>query len=201
MAHDSRLRILEHLKKAGQASVAELSRALALTPVTIRHHLEGLRNDGLVGKPVTRRKSGPGRPEMIYRGTPAADTQMPRNYGELCGCLLENLRAASGKRDLEAVLVSVGLELGGRESVPHGSNQLRFIKHYLEDRGYFPSSSQVEGRLRLELANCPYLEVARAAPALCHFDRALLEALFGRPVEMGGRIVQHQPVCTFDIAE
>jgi predicted ArsR family transcriptional regulator len=53
----------------------------------------------------------------------------------------------------------------------------------------------------LELANCPYLEVARAAPALCHFDRALLEALFGRPVEMGGRIVQDLPVCTFEVAE
>ncbi len=201
MGRDSRQRILEHLKKTGQASVAELSRTLALTPVTIRHHLEGLRAEGLVGKPVARRKSGPGRPEMIYRSTPAADIQMPRNYGELCGCLLENLRSASGGQNLEAVLVAVGSELGKRESVPSGSNQLRFIKHYLEDRGYFPSATQVEGRLRLELANCPYLEVARAAPALCHFDRALLEGLFGRPVEMGGRIVLNEPVCTFEVAD
>ena len=201
MALDSRQRILHYLKKSGQASVAELSRSLALTPVTIRHHLEGLRSEGLVGKPVARRKPGPGRPEMMYRSTPAADTQMPRNYGELCGCLLENLRGTAGGGDLQAVLVAVGSELGGRENVPTGSNQLRFIKHYLEDRGYFPSATQVEGRLRLELANCPYLEVARKAPTLCHFDRALIEALFGRPVEMGGRIVQHQPVCTFDIAQ
>lgn len=201
MALDSRQRILHYLKKSGQASVAELSRSLALTPVTIRHHLEGLRSEGLVGKPVARRKPGPGRPEMMYRGTPAADTQMPRNYGELCGCLLENLRGPAGGGDLEAVLASVGTELGGRETVPSGSNQLRFIKHFLEERGYFPSASQFEGRLRVELANCPYLEVARKAPALCHFDRALLEALFGRPVAMGGRIVVHQPVCTFEIAD
>lgn len=201
MARDSRQRILHYLKKSGQASVAELSRSLALTPVTIRHHLEGLRSEGLVGKPVARRKPGPGRPEMMYRSTPAADSQMPRNYGELCNCLLESLGAASGGRDLQAVLVAVGTELGSRENVPAGPGQLRIIKHYLEDRGYFPSSSQVEGRLRLELANCPYLEVARQSPALCHFDRALLEALFGRPVEMGGRIAVHQPVCTFEIGE
>ena len=201
MGLDSRKRILEHLKKSGQASVAELSDALSLTPVTIRHHLEGLRSDGLVGKPVARRKPGPGRPEMVYRGTPAADAHMPRNYGELCRCLLQKLQSPSTEPDLEGVLMEVGMELGARESVPSGSSRLRFIERYLENRGYFPNSFRAEGGLRLELANCPYLEVVRTSPALCHFDRALLESLFGKTVEMGGRIVEHQPVCTFYIAE
>ncbi|MEK6587770.1 MAG: ArsR family transcriptional regulator [Chloroflexota bacterium] len=201
MGFDSRQRILEHLKKSGQASVAELSEAVSLTPVTIRHHLERLRSEGLVSKPVARRKPGPGRPEMVYRSTPAADTQMPRNYGELCRCLLQKLQAPSKEQDLEAVLVEVGTELGARETVPAGSSRLRYIQRYLEDRGYFPNSYRAEGGLRVELANCPYLEVARTSPALCHFDRALLAALFGKYVEMGGRIVEKQPVCTFSIAD
>ena len=45
---DSRQRILEHMKRAGEASVAELSRALRLTPVTIRHHLEALQGERLL---------------------------------------------------------------------------------------------------------------------------------------------------------
>jgi predicted ArsR family transcriptional regulator len=201
MAFNSRQRILEHLKKSGQASVAELSRALGLTPVTIRHHLEALRGEGLVARPVARRKAGPGRPEMMYSGTAVADAQMPRNYGELCGCLIRNLRSPARGRDLGAVLVAVGSELGRREPVPAGPGRLRFIRHYLEERGYFPTTSQSAGRIRLELANCPYLEVAREFPSLCQLDRALLESLFGRPVAMGGRIVLDQPVCTFEVAE
>jgi len=63
MAHDSRLRIIEILKRRNMASVGELSQALGLTPVTIRHHLDSLLADHIVSEPVPRRRPGPGRPE------------------------------------------------------------------------------------------------------------------------------------------
>src|SRR3989304_3566124 len=139
---DSRQRILEHMKRSGEAAVAELSRALRLTPVTIRHHLEALQSERLLEAPQARRKTGPGRPEMVYRLSPGADRSMPPKYGEREG-----------------------------------------------------------GDLKLTLANCPYLEAARATPALCLFDLGLLQSLFGRPVRMAGRIVQQAPVCTFYVED
>jgi predicted ArsR family transcriptional regulator len=192
----SRQRILEHLKQSGQASVAELSKALALTPVTIRHHLETLRAEGLVAEPIARHKPGPGRPEMMYHITPAANAYMPRNYGELCRCLMQAVaNARSG--ELEGVLAEMGSDLG---SSARTVGRPTAAKSYLEERGYFPSIDRSEGTIVLQLANCPYLEVAEDAQALCEFDRALIEALFGQKVETLGRIVDHKPVCTFQIS-
>lgn len=196
MPIQSRQRILEHIKQSGQASVAELSKALALTSVTIRHHLESLRAEGLVAEPIPRHKPGPGRPEMMYRITPAADAYMPRNYGELCRCLIQ---AVDGSRtqELEGLLIEVGEELGssaGTEGQPAAAMS------YLEKRGYFPGMERNEGMIVIQFANCPYLEVVQGAPSLCQFDRALIEALFGGEVEMLGRIVDREPVCTFQIS-
>ncbi len=196
MAHESRQRILESIKQSGQASVAELSQALALTPVTIRHHLESLRSEGLVAEPAPRHKPGPGRPEMMYQVTPAANAYMPRNYGELCGCLIQAVGSAQ-TLELEGLLVEMGRELGSSAGTA-GQEAAAMI--YLEERGYFPSLEENEGMIILQFANCPYLEVVQGAPSLCQFDRALVEALFGGEVEMLGRIVECEPVCTFQIS-
>lgn len=196
MPLESRQRILEFLKKSGQASVAELSKALALTSVTIRHHLETLRAEGLVADPVARHKAGPGRPEMMYHITTAANKFMPRNYGELCRCLIQAV-AKTSTHEIEGVLVEMGNEMGSSADT---MGKPLAAKSFLEERGYFPSIEQDQGLIMLQLANCPYLEVAEEAQVLCEFDRALIESLFGRPVEMHGRIVDHESVCTFKIA-
>ena len=195
MPLESRQRILEYLKRSGQASVAELSRALKLTPVTIRHHLEALRADALVAEPEARHKPGPGRPEMMYRITSKANAQMPRNYGELCRCLIQAV-ASTRPQELDQVLIEMGHELGSSADTV---GDPRAAAGYLEERGYFPVVDPGEGMILLQLANCPYLEVAEEAKSLCQFDLALIEALFGAEVRMQGRIVDRDPVCTFQI--
>lgn len=192
----SRLRILHHLKRVSEASVADLSAGLGLTPVTIRHHLEALREEGLVEPPTARRKSGPGRPELIYRASPAADRLMPRNYGELCGCLMQAMGTDQPAEDLRSSLELLGAELGRAERPADG---LAGAKRFLEQRGYFPAVQRTEQTITIRLANCPYLELAESNPDLCHFDRALIGALLGAEVEMGERIVNQNPACTFEI--
>jgi predicted ArsR family transcriptional regulator len=193
MPLESCQQILECIKKSGQASVAELSKALALTPVTIRHHLESLRSEGLVAEPISRHKPGPGRPEMMYEITSEADSYMPRNYGELCRCLIQAVETP----ELTSLLIEMGSSLGTSAGALGDTTA---IANYLDKRGYFPSLDQTERMIILKLANCPYLEVAENAPTLCEFDRSLIESLFGKEVVMVGRIVNREPVCTFHIS-
>lgn len=194
MAVESRQRILHHLKRVGEASVADLSAGLGLTAVTIRHHLEALQADGLVSRPTARRKPGPGRPELIYRAAPAADRLMPRNYKELCSCLLGSLSLKLAGADLESTLESIGAEFGRAN---RADDSMEGLRAFLEQRGYFPSLEHSAESTVVELANCPYLELARATPALCHFDRALIGTLLGTEVSIAGRIVDSNPVCSF----
>ena len=72
--------IVQILKKRGQATVDELSRELGLTSVTVRHHIEILRQEGVVDSPEPLRRSGPGRPRHP-RPAPSARRARPRAAG------------------------------------------------------------------------------------------------------------------------
>ena len=61
----TRQRILEILKERNTATVEELAYDLGLTPVTIRHHLDILRSEGLVQAPQVKRRDTPGRPALL----------------------------------------------------------------------------------------------------------------------------------------
>jgi len=191
MAQDSRLRIVEVLKRRNHASVTELSQALGLTPVTIRHHLESLLEDDVVSEPVPRRKAGPGRPEMVYGLTARADELTPRNYGELCACLLQVLDdpAAPG------TVVQAGTGLGSQAGGGKGRSGMTAVVRFLEARGYYPSLEEAATGTVVVLANCPYLEVARAMPLFCRFDVALLESALGARVSAETSIANHDPSC------
>lgn len=190
---DSRQRIVEVLKRRGEASVGELSYALGLTPVTIRHHLEALTRDRIVAEPTARRKPGPGRPEMVYALTRRAESLTPRNYGELCASLLEAIRETPV--DAEWLASSAGQILPRRSPPTVRRSGIPGAVEFLEARGYFPSVDQAGEIPVLILANCPYLEVARAFPQVCRFDLALIEALLGKPVVAETSIALNDTCC------
>ena len=198
MAQDSRLRIVEVLKRRNQASVTELSQALGLTPVTIRHHLESLLEDEVVSEPVPRRKAGPGRPEMVYGLTPRADALTPRNYGELCACLLQVLDRPAG--ETPGALVQAGADLGSHARAGTSRKAMDRVIRFLEARGYYPALEQTNSGTVVVLANCPYLEVARSRPDFCRFDIALLENALGAKVSAETSIARHDPACRLHIA-
>ena len=195
MASDSRQHIVEILKRRNQASVTELSQALGLTAVTIRHHLDTLMADGIVSEPVPRRRPGPGRPEMVYGLTPRADGLTPRNFGELCGCLLQ-AAGASAAGSL-ALLQQAGGALGAGAKRPGTHSSLNSVVEFLDDRGYFPAIEESEKGQVIVLANCPYLEVARANPQVCQFDVALLQAMLGGTVLVQSSIARWERNCRF----
>jgi predicted ArsR family transcriptional regulator len=189
---DSRQRIVEVMKRRGEASVTELSQALGLTPVTIRHHLDGLLEAHVVSEPAPRKKPGPGRPEMVYTLTSRAEQLTPRNYGELCVCLLDSL--ANTPVDEDWLLASAGNRLKARAIGSSRTTDIDDTLAFLEGRGYFPSLERGE-ETTIVLANCPYLEVARAYPHVCEFDLALIGSLVGGPVVAEASIARNDPFC------
>lgn len=189
---DSRQRIIEVLKRRGEASVTELSLAVGLTPVTIRHHLDALLEEGVVSEPAPRRKPGPGRPEMVYALTGLAESLTPRNYGELCACLLDALSDVA--LDSDRLLAMAGEGLPNLSPRPQRSG-VGSALGFLETRGYFPSVEHSDAGPAILLANCPYLEVARSHPQVCQFDIALLTRLVGAPVSVETSIALDDSFC------
>ncbi len=197
---DSRQRILDILQRHGASSVSELSRSLGLTTVTVRHHLEGLMGQELVAPPSRRPRQGPGRPELAYSLTPKAEGSLPRNYHELCRCLVEAISGSMSEEAGLALLQRAGRRLGEQEGLGAASRLTRRLQRargFLESRGYYPDAGDKPDRLTL--SHCPYREIAQRWPIVCQFDRALLEGLTSLRVEFAARIVDNDPACVLTL--
>jgi predicted ArsR family transcriptional regulator len=119
----TRQHILEILKESGEATVDEIVTALSerigdITAVTVRHHLEILRGDGLVSAPAVRRRTTPGRPQHVYSLTDKALELFPNNYRNLAEELLFQLKSHLPKRESQCHSGRRGRPDGGRACLP-----------------------------------------------------------------------------------
>src|SRR5260221_14594908 len=94
----TRREILEVLHERGEATVDELVEALKtrinheITAVTVRHHLDVVRSEGLVQRPEIRRRNAPGRAQHVYALSERALEQSPNNYQNLAANVLTQIK-------------------------------------------------------------------------------------------------------------
>src|SRR5688572_1533602 len=84
---EGRRRILEHVKRHGEAGADGIAADLGVTLSGARQHLTALERDGLLQHRSDR--GGPGRPKHLFTLTAAGDALFPRAYAELTNELLE----------------------------------------------------------------------------------------------------------------
>jgi len=180
----TRERILRIIKERQQATVDELSRELALTPVTVRHHLEILRSEELVASPLLLRRESPGRPKYVYTLTEKASTLFPKRYDHLASLILDEVRSLlSSPKEVEQMMERIGERIAS-QAVLSGEDDLeaRLIVavEFLNERGYLArwERGDDDGYL-LHIANCPYERVAGRDREVCTIDLALLTRLLG----------------------
>ena len=84
---ESRRRILDHVKRSGEATAEAIATELGVTLSGARQNLMALERDGLLEHRSAR--GGPGRPKHVFALTAAGDALFPRAYAELTNELLE----------------------------------------------------------------------------------------------------------------
>ena len=95
----------------GQATVDELAEVLELNSVTVRHHLDILRSEGLIADPVVRHRNKPGRPQYVYGLSEKASTRFPKNYCELAAKLLEEVKSNAAPGSVNVIFEGVANRL------------------------------------------------------------------------------------------
>lgn len=183
----TRERILNILKVRGQATVNELSEALDLTTVTIRHHLDTLRREGLVAAPSVRHRKAPGRPQHVYSLTEEAVSFFPKRYDHLTNLLLDEISVRLSQEDIRQVMEQIGKRLAGQVQFPVEASfqeRLSIVVDFLNDYGYMASWEPAkDGSYLVSIANCPYEEVSRQHEEVCIVDQTLMTHLFDSAVE------------------
>jgi predicted ArsR family transcriptional regulator len=205
----TRRHILEILKERHEATIDEIVEALSdrigkITAVTVRHHLEILRGDGLVAAPAVRRRSAPGRPQYVYTLTERAADQFPNNYQGLAAGLLEQLREQLPTAKVNEILEGVADRMSDRAMMPEAPLETR-LDHavaYLNTHGYTATwRHNGDGHHVLSLTNCPYEQVSCNSPELCKMDKKLMDNLIGLPTQRVTWQQEDAEACTFVIKE
>lgn len=179
----TRQRILEILKEHDSATVEELAKELDLTPVTIRHHLDILRSEGLVQAPQVKRRDTPGRPQHVYGLTEAADAYFPKNYAGFTDMMLREMREQVEPDTMRSILNGVASRMAAK--APNGPasetlpQRMERVVKFLNTQGYEASWESTEGGCLLHAHNCPYHDVARENVEPCVMDSSMITQLTG----------------------
>jgi predicted ArsR family transcriptional regulator len=198
---ETRQRILEIIKMRGQATVNELTRELGLTAVTIRHHLDVLYRDGLIGPPQILRKAGPGRPQHVYRLAGETEELFPKKYDRLTDALLEELEARMSPEELDAVINGVAERMARQVSAEGDlGTRLGALMEFLNGLGYLATAQEEEGGYRIVVANCPYERVARRHGLPCKVDIRLIALVTGVEPERVQQIATGDEHCVYRLA-
>lgn len=180
----TRQRILEYLRAHGEATVEDLSKELDnLTAVTVRHHLEVLRDEGLVSNPEARHRSSPGRPRYTYRLTDRGEALFPNNVpgltSQLISVLKQNLPPNQVNVIFEGVADQLALGFDPGEVDESMSQRLDRVVAYLNTQGYEAGWAEHPDGWVLDTGNCPYHGIAGQHGELCNVDLHYISRLLG----------------------
>ena len=185
----ARARLLEHLQqRAADVTVEEVAAEFGQDPNTVRQHLDGLAEAGLV---LRARTPGPGRgrPAWRYRANPVLREPDPRvrEYVGLAGALAAHLAAHSA--DPRAEARSAGSRWGralvddsapvsptgpGEPAAPH-----QRVVELLAELDFSPRLESPEPTVLL--TTCPLLDVATQHPAVvCALHEGLVAGALER---------------------
>lgn len=165
---DRRHRVWAALRSAGDGiGIADLSEKLGMHPNTVRFHLDSFVTEGRVERSVLR-QSRPGRPSIEYRIRRAMNPNGPRNYQLLARLLATALES---QPDAQNLAIQTGHSWGehlvdrpaGRARTPRRQAVRRLIT-LLTDLGFQPEAEDSADVERIDLRNCPFLDLAQQHP-------------------------------------
>ncbi len=196
-----RQEIIDLLKQQGYATVEQLSKAVGLTSVTVRHHLDVLRSEGLVSEPVVRHRNTSGRPQLVYSLTPEAAELFPHNYDELAKVLLTEIRTHCDNRLANVIFEGVSARLAADAPRPQPGepmeSRIQRAVEFLNQKGYVAAWERRADGYLIQTRNCPFEGLPTHTPELCVIDLNLITALVGTQIKRVCHITEGDSSCAY----
>jgi predicted ArsR family transcriptional regulator len=176
--------MFRYVADAGDAvDVAELTRHFGLNHNAIRQHLAKLVEAGLVGE-STAPAAGRGRPRLVYRPSPAADSRwgVAGPYERLSWMLTEIIRTGDSP-------VDVGRRAVERQRLGpvHREEPFDALTEQMARIGFEPELRRRGDRATLVLRHCPFASAAMVDPdTVCSIH---LGMAYGVAKSAGGELV------------
>ncbi|MBR9988194.1 MAG: ArsR family transcriptional regulator [Gemmatimonadetes bacterium] len=196
----TRRELVNSLKRRGSATIPLLSEEARLNVETVRHHLQALTAEGLVERRGTRR-SGPGRPEVVYALTAASESLFPRREGEVLRGLVMHLVSTGNEALLEEFFDEYIAErrdaaltrVAGLEGPARAEEAARI----LSELGFMALAHEGAEQPELRLCHCPLREVVDVTRVPCRAELAFVRELMGERLTRLNYIPAGDASCTY----
>lgn len=199
---ESQRSILGALKRRGRATIPELSAELGLNIETVRDHLRSLAGHGLVAR-LGSRRSGPGRPEVVYGLTEETEALFPRREGDLLRGLASHLMQTGNEgvlRDfLEQNIASRREEALARVRGLQGRERLEEVARIFTELGFMALVEEQGGVAQLRLCHCPIRGLVEATRLPCVAETGLITELLGEPAARVSYILAGAASCSYRV--
>jgi DeoR family suf operon transcriptional repressor len=203
-AEPTKERIFQTLRTQGQMTVSELSSAVEITPIAVRHHLTALQAEGMIE--VREERHGVGRPRQIYKLTPIALDRDTSRYFQFTTLLLDQLKVHLPPDVVENLLMEVASSMAGEwktelDLLPLPRRLERLVE-LLTDEGFVARvESTGAGQYCLTELACPYSRISLSHPEICALDASMISRALGIPVERTSCIRTGSDACVYSITE
>ncbi len=201
-AGDTRLALMDLIKRNGEMDVAGLAQALGISNVAVRQHLAGLEKSGEVAQRVVHRPVG--RPARLYQLTEIGEKAFPQTSDGMAIDLLTRLEKQLGPEAIEKLFEARIKDLSkqyrermkGAKSLADKWNVLAEIR---DEEGYLCTvKPAADGSLKLVEHHCPVREIASRFPQVCRFELELFRRVLGdNKLERVEHILAGQHACCY----
>lgn len=200
---ESQARILEHIKRRGSSTIPQMAADLGLSVETIRTHLRSLGSERLVER-RGRRPRGPGRPEIVYGLTEAAEGLFPNQEGrllqELAGFLDEGGHSKLLREffddQMERRRRSVARRLAGLQ----GRERLDEVARVLSEQGFMAEVVVgQDGEEMLRLSHCPMKGLVAVSNEPCRAELGLMRELLGKRLSRVAHLPSGDAACCYSL--
>ena len=191
--------ILAFLKTRGHATLGEIAVHLELSKQAALRHLESLEAEGLatVAPAPTH---GPGRPENLYRLTPASGEHFPDGHRELTTELVDFMTQDQLRRFFELRAARLEAEYAPRLAGLDFEARVRELARLATEHGHMAEVVEVgDGGLAIRHCNCPIQDVASRTGLPCVNEQQMYARLLGAGVERTTWMAESADDCTYAI--
>ena len=201
---DTQQALLLALKRLGQATQAEVARAVPFAPATLREHLQSLVASGLVQRQGSRHGK-PGRPEVVYaltdRGDALFPNRAPQVLRELIGHLTERGYTRVLRRFFESRVAARRDAALARVNGLSGSARVQEVARILSEEGFMAQMGTSPRAPALRLCHCPIRDVVSITRTPCQFEQQLIAELLERQLRRVEYIPDGDASCSYvDVA-
>lgn len=196
-------RVLEALKRLGEATADELAESLSITGSAVRQHLASLRSAGFVDS--TPERGHAGRPSDRYRATDASE-QLFGTGTDFAVRLLELVDEEDPKlvdrlfaRHREQLVASSSAALEDMSV----EDRVVAVTERLDTEGYLADfEGTIDGCYKINLHNCPIWTVAGRYPQACAAELAFVQDLIpSAAVTRSSHKTDGTHTCTYEIQQ